>query len=506
MEQPIQQPVYTFPPKTPRAIFATGKGELAFALWTFVFSLGAVNGMFFGRSHLLFGLSLLALLGGTAFYLRRRGHRFGWYESASLILCGLLCVGFFTSSDDGMAGFATLILMVVPSLAYCIAAGQNRRSPAGVLSLLDAPRATYMVGLGNIGASSRGIREAFRSSGRIGRTTGAIGIGLLISLPVLAIMIAELVSADAAFEGLLDLLPEFELGESICTAILGTMLAVLLYYRGVGLHHAPKSTTPARAPKCFNTLTINTILFAVCGLYLVYLVSQLAYVVGGFSGILPEDFTLAEYARRGFFEMSRLCALNLTIMALGVGLTRKDGKSPLLTRLLALFIGVMTLFFVAAASAKMIMYISSYGLTWKRVTTEVFMLWLAVTTVLVSVWLFREHLPYMKLSMVVGLVLCAALFLVDVDARVAQYNVRAYQSGQLETVDIEYLWQLSDGAVPYLEELTKDADEEVARTATNTLRYRFNNNPEETDWRSWNLTTNRAAEILEKYQEAAETE
>ena len=134
------------------------------------------------------------------------------------------------------------------------------------------------------------------------------------------------------------------------------------------------------------------------------------------------------------------------------------------------------------------------------------MLWLAVTTVLVSVWLFRESLPYMKLSMVVGLALCALLFLGDVNARVAQYNVRAYQSGKLQTVDTEYLWQLSESAVPYLEELTGDADEEVAKQATNILQYRCKYDPEDADWRSWNLTTSRAAQILEKYQpkEAAE--
>ena len=507
MEQPIQQPVYTFPPKAPQPVFATGKGELAFALWTFVFALCAVNGLFYGGGALLFGLSLLALLGGTAFYLRRRGHRFGWYENTLLVLCGALAAGFFISSDSYMPALAFLILLTVPALAFCIAAGQSRRSPAGVLSLLDSPRATFALGIGNLGSTARGFREAFRRSGRIGRTTSAIGIGLLISLPVLAVMIAELVSADAAFEGLLDLLPEFELDESITTAVLGFALTVVLYARGVALHRMPKSDTPAKAPRSFNALTINTILFAVCGLYLVYLASQLAYVVGGFSGILPEDFTLAEYARRGFFEMSRLCALNLTIMALGVGLTRKEGRSPLLTRILALFIGLMTLFFVAAASAKMIMYIRSYGLTWSRVTTEVFMLWLAVTTVLVSVWLFKASLPYMKLSMVVGLALCAALFLADVDAQVARYNVRAYQSGKLETVDVSYLEELSVGAVPYLEELTQDADEEVAKKALSALedydewRIPYGS---DSDWRHWNLSTSRSAEILEKYQEAAE--
>ena len=67
MEQPIQQPVYPFPPKPPRIVFATGKGELAFALWTLFFSLTAVNGLFYGGGALLFSLSILALLGGSAF-------------------------------------------------------------------------------------------------------------------------------------------------------------------------------------------------------------------------------------------------------------------------------------------------------------------------------------------------------------------------------------------------------------------------------------------------------
>ena len=504
MEQPIQQPVYTFPQQAPKPVFATGKGEIFFALWIFFFSLTAINGLFFGGVHLLFGLSVVALLGGSAFYLRRRGNRFGWYATAILILCAALAVGFITSGDMGMGVFAFLLLMAVPAMAFSIAAGQNRWNPAGVLSLLDSPWATWVVSLSHLGATARGFRDAFRRSGRIGRTTSAIGVGLLISLPVLAVMIGELISADAAFEGLLDLLPDFELGESICTAILGVMLAAMLYFRGVALHHAPRPTVPAKAPKCFNVLTINTILFAVSGLYLVYLASQLAYVVGGFSGILPEDFTLAEYARRGFFEMSRLCALNLTIMALGVGLTRKEGKSPLLTRLLALFIGFVTLFLVAAASAKMIMYIRSYGLTWSRVVTEVFMLWLAITTVLVCVWLFCGKLPYMKVSMILALALCAGLFLADVDARVAQYNIRAYQSGKLQTVDVEYLDRLSMGAVPYIEELTADADEAVAEGAREILENYYYN--EDTDWRHWNLTTARAVEILEKYQpqEAAE--
>ena len=503
MEQPNNQPVYAFPPKVPPVTYPTGKGELGFALWTLVFSLCAVNGLFYGGAALLLGLSAAALLAGSALYLRRRGHRFGWYETSILILCGLLCLGFFLGGVN-TAPVAILLLLAVPGLSFCIAAGQNRRHPGGVLSLLDPPRAAFVLGIGDLGSTARGFRDAFRRSGRIGRVTGAVGAGLLISIPVLAIMIPQLISADAAFEGMLDLLPEFRLDETITTAVWGTALAAALYARGVALHHHPKPDTAPRPIRGFDPLTVNTILMAVGVLYLAYLASQLAYFVGGFSGILPEDFTLAEYARRGFFEMGRLCAINLTIMALGIGLVRKEGRGHKLTRWLCLFIGFVTLFLVAAASAKMFLYIGSYGLTVRRVATEVFMLWLAVTTVLVCVWLFRPSLPYMKVSMVLGLAFCAGLFLGDLDGRVAQYNVRAYQSGKLETVDVNYLGDLSYGAVPYLEELTQDADEKVALAATLELRDYYYD--DDADWRGWNLTEARAMAILEKYQpqEAAE--
>ena len=506
MNQINNQPIYTFPPKVVRQAFPTGKGELAFALWILVFSLSAVNGLFWGGISLLFGLSVLALLAGTAVYLRRRGHRFGWYETTLLLLCGLLALSFLITGGNTVSVIAFLLLMTVPGLCFCIAAGQNRRSPGGVLSLLDMGRAACTLGLGNLGATARGFREAFRRSGTIGRTTGAVGIGLLVSIPVLAILIPQLISADAAFEGMLDLLPEWDPAEAFSTAIWGTALALILYARGVALHHSPKSPADPHAIRGFDPLTVNTILTAVCILYLSYLASQLAYFVGGFSGILPEDFTLAEYARRGFFEMGRLCAINLTLMALGIGLVRKEGKGHRLTRWLCLFIGVVTLFFVAAASAKMLLYIRSYGLTLRRVTTEVFMLWLAVTTVLVSIWLFRQRFSYMKGTMVAGLALCALLMCGNVTARVAQYNVHAYQSGRLETVDVGYLGSLHHSAVPYLEELTRDADAGVAAQARDALNNMSRS--ENADWRHWNLTTARAAEILEKYQpeEAADTQ
>jgi len=131
------------------------------------------------------------------------------------------------------------------------------------------------------------------------------------------------------------------------------------------------------------------------------------------------------------------------------------------------------------------------------------MLWLALATVFVSIWLFRPKLPYMKLVMLAGLVFCAGLMWADVDTQVARYNVRAYQSGRLETVDMRHLSGLNEGAVPYIEELTDDSDPDIAHTARNILK---NYDLPDDDLRGWNYTRARAAKILAPYQakEAAE--
>ena len=212
-------------------------------------------------------------------------------------------------------------------------------------------------------------------------------------------------------------------------------------------------------------------------------------VIGGIIGvrmtsILPEGFTLAEYARRGFFEMAALCFVDLFVISLAVGLVRrKEGKAPLFTRLLCLFIGAMTLFLVITASAKMGMYISSYGLTRLRVLTEVVMVFMGLATALVCLWLFAPKLPYMKVILILALSLGAVTLWADVDTVVAAYNVTAYQNGTLKTVDVEYLSRLGDGAQPFIARLVNDKDAAVSEQAKAALMGRVSSE----DIRAWNF-------------------
>ena len=284
----------------------------------------------------------------------------------------------------------------------------------------------------------------------------------------------------------------------LLTVILGGGFSLVLYSRSVSLEHSELQPKMPAVKRGLSSLTVNTVLTAVCFVYLVYLMSQLAYLAGGFSGILPEEYTLAEYARRGFFEMAWLCVLNLCIIVGALWVCIQKDPAPRYTRILCLFLGLMTLFLVCAASAKMLLYIDSFGLTRLRVLTQVAMVFLGLTTVFVCLWLFLPKLPYMKCVVLTALLLAALVSWADVDTLVARYNTENYLSGKTETVDVYYLEDLGDGAVPYLDRLYRESPDANIRDAAYYVLCNWRVNTYG-DLRSWNYASGLAEDYLADY-------
>lgn len=479
----------------PKEYSAKGR-ELLFGIAVLLCGLLLSNFTVYGGFNLGFAIAVWATLLATTGYLLRCGHKLTGYSAALLGLSLAIAASFPRGQDSLVKLVMVVFLLVGSNLGLCLLAGQNHHRPGDPRSLLDAAFSLFNLGVGELSPATRGLSSALKRSGPMGQKATAILVGLGVCVPILIIMVPLLMRADAAFEGLMDLLPSFSLAELLCTGILGFLAAAVLYTQGVALHGYDRADTPGPAPaKGVSTLTINTVLTGVSLLYCLYLASQLAYFAGGFSGILPEGYTLAQYARRGFFEMAWLCAIDLALMALALGLSRKKDPAPLSTRLLCLFLGLVTLFLVATASAKMFFYIGAYGLTRLRVLTQVVMLFLALTTVLVCIRLFVPRLAYMKAVVLCALILGAAVSWADVDTVVAKYNVDAYLSGQLETVDVNYLNSLTGGALPHILRLSEEApDPEIAQMARDVLSHRFESPAE--DFRGWNYVNHIAAQLV----------
>lgn len=479
--------------------FPTGKRELVFGLAAVVISLFLCDFLLYGGLNLPFALMAMALNLVSWLYLVRSGCKVDSY-SAVLLIFEFLVTASLLRSDDVLVKFVMLLFgLLAGNLSLSLISGKNRCCPKGITSLLDAGQALFGLGVGELPNSFGGLNDARKNAGAFGKKNMAVLTGLAVAVPILALLIPLLMRADAAFEGLLNLLPEMDLSEPVVVLILAVPVACVVYTRNVALVHSKGNRAPFPAPKAVHPATVGTVLILVATVYLVYLFSQLAYFAGGFSGILPKEFTLAEYARRGFFEMGWLSAINLAIIALAVGLTeKKEEKTPLPVKLICLFIGLVTLFFVAAASGKMLLYIGSYGLTRLRLLTQVVMVFIGITVIFVAIWLFRPKFAYMKAILLTALVIGSVVSWADVDTVVAAYNVGAYQSGALEKIDVIHLSGLGDGAVPYLHQLTQDEDSEVAKEARRALIYRAG--LDKGDFRSWNLASAKADAILKEYE------
>lgn len=479
--------------------FPTGKRELILCAVVLLAAVLMANFLTVGGFYMAFGIASAVIIVATTVYLLRNGRKLTFYSGVLLTFSVIIALS-FGRSEDGFVKFVMFIFLCFSAnLGLCLLADKNHRDPKGFTSIADAFRAAFSLGLGKLSPAFSGLSNA-RKNRKGSKAVSAVLAGLLIAVPLVIVLVVLLASADAAFEGLVSKLPKVDLWEPVVALILGIPMGCFFYTRAAALQHAEDIVPAQKAGSRISTITVNTVLGAVCLVYAVYLVSQLAYFVGGFSGILPEEFTMAEYARRGFFEMAVICTINLFIISLAVGLTRKEETSPLATRLLCLFVGIITLFLTVTASAKMVMYIGSYGLTRLRVLTEVIILFMALATVFVCIWLFARKMPYMKVIVLTALLLGALVAWTDVDTVVACYNVRAYQSGALKTVDMSHLQSLSDGAVPYIAELTQDKDEAIANQAKEALARRERRDGEE-DFRSWNIADAIADPITAPYAE-----
>ena len=463
-------------------------------------------------------LGLFALMPAALIYLRDRPGRMTGY---GLLLTALSLLGAASLALSGDMSLKVLTMMTLSPLFLIVLLERlGLRTGTGLLARLrDLFTLWFARSFGRIHVGAWTLTHVGEKDSARSKRTRAILIGLACAVPALLILIPLLVSSDAAFAGLVGKLDWDSVGKALFALVPGSFAALVLF--SLLLTAAP-SKEPARNVKRrgLEPAAVIAFLAAVSAAYVLYLVSQFAYFTDAFRGLLPKDFTVAEYARRGFFEMCAIVAINLLLIVLSVGLCRKsEGKLPGAVKGLALFLCLFSLVLVATALSKMVLYMRSFGLTRLRVLTSAFMIFLAVVVVAEALRLFVKKVPAAQLAVTLGAAILIALSLLNVDGLVARYNVEAWRSGRLDSLDMKTICELGDGAVPTLAELAGEKDETISAAAAEELddrlvRFGFaewkwdeekrtsvavlKDEPNSLDLRSWNLVSARAYEALKE--------
>lgn len=333
--------------------------------------------------------------------------------------------------------------------------------------LMDYFKAIVITPFFAIGYLFRGLfsGKLKKSGTAIGKL--ALGIGLAF-IPTLLVFC--LLSYDSAFEDLMRRIFDWNFEDvfsHLGSFILGIPLGMYMFglfvssqdQRSKNVITKEHCSIAAVKIQIVPTITAFTAVLPVLFLYVVFFISQWDYYISGFTGKLPKDFSYAEYAREGFFQLCTVAVINfIIILCVILFMRRKENKKSVLLKILCLIISVFTLILISTALSKMFLYIEYYGLTHKRIYSTWFMVVLAIVFLLITLNQFITKIKMVVVCACIFVVSFGALALSNVDARIAEYNVNQYKNSSLPTVDVWELYELGYAGVPSIIDLAEYLD------------------------------------------------
>ena len=432
-----------------------------------------------------------------------------------------LSAGFLTNANGGLRALLSLVLMVALAIFVHTCCKKDlferfsespvRRLMKGVIIL---PLNSLMENLPVFIPQKNGKKS------RVLPILGWCAVGLLGAI-IPTVAVAALLSYDEQFTSLLDRIFSFDgdkifenIGDLILAAVLGIVLFAVLFgnlqaeKKNKEENETDSDDAASSRLQIFPKPLVAAFVAPILMLYVLFFVSQWNYYVSAFTHVLPEGLTYAQYAREGFFQLCTVCVFNALLMiCMQAFMRRSPDEKGILRRILAGIISLFTLILIATALSKMVLYINAYGMTQNRILATWMILLLAVIFILSLIQVFCKKFPIAMAILVTCVVFALVLFLPNIDGMIANYNVDAYLSGNLSSVDVEALCDLDYAAVPALSRLEENLlsrssiDEKTAflleatTARLNDLAEKSEKNP--AGFFDWNIPVLQAKRMLE---------
>ena len=430
-----------------------------------------------------------------------------------LLILVVFSAVFALTSNETIKSWNMLFLWIA-TLYWIYTSAQNRESERiDRMVFFDVIKAMFVMPFSTYGAAPSAAFNGFKKT-KLGRKFWLSLLGLVMAIPVTWIVSLLLVNADPIFKQIFEYIFN-DFFRKIVTALFQTVVGLpfafymfgALYANGEKknkdvMTNAENENTIRSFRICPNTVAY----FAVgplCFMYFLYFISQAAYFLSAFSNIVPQKYSYAQYARRGFFELCIVCVINIIIILLmDLLIERKDGKRAGLHRFYIGFISVLTLVIIATALRKMALYIGEFGLTPLRVYSSWFIILLGLVFIAITIRQFAVNFNWIGMIVATTVIMFGILCFGDVDGNIAKYNVNMYQSGRNDEIDINMItWRLSYSAVEYVVPLCDDSDPDVAESAKRYIDRKEDQISRDDDWRGFNFAKYRAKKAIANYRE-----
>ncbi len=361
-----------------------------------------------------FWICYLVLL--YCFYWKRLArNRVLWFVAGC---AAALCVwSFFYTRRGGNEGFGVLSYIVVPAVlmahAQFLAGGYNLKEVGGmalawIQGWIIKPFSALPMLAGAVSATFAGDNRS---------TAKKVLTGVAVTLPLLLIIIPLLSGADRMFGYYLEMIiGGWNLGLLIAHLIVIAVAFALFYSFLWNIGFAPKQKSAGALTARLDTVICCIVLGSVTVVYLLFCAVQFTYLFAGAG--LPEGITYSEYAREGFAQTVAVCAVNLCVFG---GILGFGNGHRVVTGLLAGLLG-LTGVMLFSGFVRLKLYIDAYGLTWLRILSAWFVVYLAAVVILCAVRLLRPALPAVALCALILLGWFTALGYANPNALAERYN------------------------------------------------------------------------------------
>lgn len=409
--------------------------------------------------------------------------------AATVIAGGAVITG-----SMALTSLSCLAVMLYLAIAMLLAAAPSIRS----LTLWFAATAPIVA---FIGAATQTLRRAVEATQLIrSHRTRAWVRGLVITVPVVVVFALLLANADPVFAAGRDAIEHLFSDWNFLprTIFGGCLLVVTLGAYGHAVDVPAGQTESAGTHARWLGSTERLILLgAVAALFWLFLAVQVGYFFGDLPSTPASGITFAEYARRGFAELTVVASASALLIVGAERFGNDERRSAVRVVTFALIAAVLLL--LASAFRRVLLYEAAYGFTTSRLYAQVYMCAVAAGLLILTIEVAAEFDAgrlFRRATAAVTVLFIGLVYWNHLAWIAGQNFDRFERTGKLDQMYL--IDNLGPDALPVIAErmTSLPSPMQVGIRAMVRDRYFGRRNRRISEWYEWNLARERADETL----------
>lgn len=457
-----------------------------------------------GISMFLFCIACLFFL----FYLLEKKERLN-NKKAILLSIPILLL----SSTYGLFNNETLRvlngLVILGLTGYMIICLENKK--VNLLNTFSKIFNIFIGALEYLGDSCSEIKKVFfiqSSDKKIGRGKKIVK-AIFITVPIVLIVLALLISADSIFaemfNGIIEKLQNIFTTELITSLFFRIVVLIIVFIYIVTIlynllqqktSYAELQNKEHKVNKKIDSFTFHCIITVLNIIYLVFCLIQITYLFNAKEMI--NDFQYADYARQGYFQLIIVSIINL-ILIVSSNSINNGNKSY--TTIMKLALVLFTIIILISSFYRMYLYEQEYGLTFLRIVVFLAIiteLMLMIPTVL---YILNKNINLFSSYVIIITAMYIVLNFINIDSLIVKRNVELfYEKGEkTEDIDMYYLkHNISIDGIKEMQKLLISKNAEIREEVLTYLQSKQNMLQETKSIWEWNYNREAAKKSLEK--------